>query len=150
MTTPTTAICNEACFLCNIILIVGVVNCQLRNYFKGRGRKMGVVEGGGGGGGVDLALGFKNFWDGVYNFFFCPPLVVHVKINTTCIHTGTNVERTIYPQLWHCHTDELNCTSTGSNRRCTGIIVSHLHAHTVHVHVISRTPLVSSASTRTR
>ena len=27
-----------------------------------------------GGGGVDLALGFKNFWDGVYNFFFCPPL----------------------------------------------------------------------------
>ena len=53
-----------------------MVNCQLRNYFKGRGRKMGVVEGGGGGGGggVDLALGFKNFWDGVYNFFFCPPL----------------------------------------------------------------------------
>ena len=36
---------------------------------------MGVVEGGGGGGGgVDLALGFKNVWDGVYNFFFCPPL----------------------------------------------------------------------------
>ena len=35
----------------NIILIVGVVNCQLRNYYKGRGRKMGVVEGGGGGGG---------------------------------------------------------------------------------------------------
>ena len=30
--------------------------------------------GGGGGGGVDLALDFKNFWDGVYNFFFCPPL----------------------------------------------------------------------------
>ena len=28
---------------------------------------------GAGGGGVDLALGFKNFWDGVYNFFFCPP-----------------------------------------------------------------------------
>ena len=27
----------------------------------------------GGGGGVDLALGFKNFWDGVYNFFFLPP-----------------------------------------------------------------------------
>ena len=33
-----------------------------------------IAEGGGGGGGVDLALGFKNFWDGVYNFFFCPPL----------------------------------------------------------------------------
>ena len=34
----------------------------------------------GGGGGVDLALGFKNFWDGVYNFFFCPPLVSIIKI----------------------------------------------------------------------
>ena len=31
-----------------------------------------MFEGGGGGGGVDLALDFKNFWDGVYNFFFCP------------------------------------------------------------------------------
>ena len=37
--------------------------------FKGRGRKMGVFEGGGGGGGID----FKNFWDGVYNFFLAPP-----------------------------------------------------------------------------
>ena len=52
-----------------------MVNCQLRNDFKGRARKMGVFEGGGGGGGgVDLALDFKNIWDGVYNFFFCPPL----------------------------------------------------------------------------
>ena len=34
---------------------------------------MGVFVGGGGGG-VDLDLDFKNFWDGVYNFFFCPPL----------------------------------------------------------------------------
>ena len=43
--------------------------------FKGRGLKMGVfVGGGGGGGGVDLDLDYKNFWDGVYNFFFCPPL----------------------------------------------------------------------------
>ena len=42
--------------------------------FKGRGLKMGVFVGGGGGGGVDLDLDFKNFWDGVYNFFFCPPL----------------------------------------------------------------------------
>ena len=41
--------------------------------FKGRGLKMGVFVGGGGGG-VDLDLDFKNFWDGVYNFFFCPPL----------------------------------------------------------------------------
>ena len=56
-----------------------MVNCQLRNDLKGRARKMGVFEGGGGGGGgggVDLALDFKNFWDGIYNFFFCPPLVV--------------------------------------------------------------------------
>ena len=44
--------------------------------FKGRGLKMGVfVGGGGGGGGVDLDLDFKNFWDGVYNFFFAPPSV---------------------------------------------------------------------------
>ena len=40
---------------------------------KGRGLTMGVFVGGGGGG-VDLDLDFKNFWDGVYNFFFCPPL----------------------------------------------------------------------------
>ena len=33
---------------------------------------MGVFVGGGGGG-VDLDLDFKNFWDGVYNFFFLPP-----------------------------------------------------------------------------
>ena len=30
--------------------------------------------GGGGGGGVDLALDFKNYWDGVYN----PPPRVHI------------------------------------------------------------------------
>ena len=62
--------------MCNMIVIVGVVNCQLRNDFKGRGRKMGVFEGGGGGGGGggDLALDFKNFWDGVHKpFFFAPP-----------------------------------------------------------------------------
>ena len=48
--------------------------------FKGRGLKMGVfVGGGGGGGGVDLDLDFKNFWDGVYNFFFCPPPRVKQK-----------------------------------------------------------------------
>ena len=33
-----------------------------------------VGGGGGGGGGFDLDLDFKNFWDGVYNFFFLPPL----------------------------------------------------------------------------
>ena len=48
--------------------------------FKGRGLKMGVFVGGGGGG-VDLDLDFKNFWDGVYNFFFCPPLVVYCNNN---------------------------------------------------------------------
>ena len=41
--------------------------------FKGRGLTMGVFVGGGGG--VDLDLDFKNFWDGVYNFFFAPPSV---------------------------------------------------------------------------
>ena len=41
----------------------------------------------GGGGGVDLALDFKNFWDGVYNFFFCPPLAcfIHFFFVTTSI-----------------------------------------------------------------
>ena len=57
-----------------------MVNCELRDYFKGRGQKWACskAEGGGGGGGVDLVLGFKNFWDGVYNFFFCPPPRHHV------------------------------------------------------------------------
>ena len=45
-----------------------MVNCQLRNYFKGRGRKWAWSKAEGGG-----VLGFKNFWDGVYNFFFLPP-----------------------------------------------------------------------------
>ena len=58
---------------CILIINRGAVNCRLRNDFKGRGLKMGVFVGGGGGG-VDLDLDFKNFWDGVYNFFFCPPL----------------------------------------------------------------------------
>ena len=48
--------------------------------FKGRGLKMGVFVGGGGGG-VDLDLDFKNFWDGVYNFFFCPPLESRIYLN---------------------------------------------------------------------
>ena len=49
-----------------------MVNCQLRNDFKGRGREMGVFEGGGG---VDLALDFKIFRDGsmVSITFFLPP-----------------------------------------------------------------------------
>ena len=61
--------------------IVGVVNCQLRNDLRGVVGEMGVVKGGGGGGGggFDLALDFKNFWDGVYNFFFFPPLDGHDK-----------------------------------------------------------------------
>ena len=69
----------------NIIFIVGVVNCQLRNDFKGRGRKMGVVEGGGG----DLALDFKNFWDGVYNFFFCPPPPSYWTVNFICTSSAS-------------------------------------------------------------
>ena len=48
--------------------------------FKGRGLNGRVRRrrGGGGGGGVDLDLDFKNFWDGVYNFFFCPPPSVEI------------------------------------------------------------------------
>ena len=59
---------------CILIINRGAVNCRLRNDFKGRGLKMGVFVGGGGGG-VDLDLDFKNFWDGVYNFFFAPPSI---------------------------------------------------------------------------
>ena len=42
-----------------------------------------VGGGGGGGGGVDLDLDFKNFWDGVYNFFFCPPLGLTYNFHDT-------------------------------------------------------------------
>ena len=55
--------------------------------FKGRGLKMGVFVGGGGGGGgggVDLDLDFKNFWDGVYYFFFAPPLGLRCLNNKLC------------------------------------------------------------------
>ena len=53
-----------------------MVNCQLRNDFKGRARKMGVFEGGGGGGGgggVDLALILRIFGMVSITFFFAPP-----------------------------------------------------------------------------
>ena len=50
-----------------------MVNCQLRNDLRGVPGKWACSKAEGGGG-VDLALDFKNFWDGVYNFFFCPPL----------------------------------------------------------------------------
>ena len=53
---------------------------------------MGVVEGGGGGGGVDLALGFKNFWDGVYNFFFCPPLGFNLKKKWNTVIRSENID----------------------------------------------------------
>ena len=53
---------------------------------------MGVFVGGGGGG-VDLDLDFKNFWDGVYNFFFCPPLVAHTKLRYRLI-----IQPTVRPQ----------------------------------------------------
>ena len=61
--------------------------------FKGRGLKMGVFVGGGGGG-VDLDLDFKNFWDGVYNFFFCPPLACFISFflcrSSTSLYTNSN------------------------------------------------------------
>ena len=52
-----------------------MVNCQLRNYFKGRGRKMGVVEGGGGGGvgGLTWPLVLRIFGIVSITFFFAPP-----------------------------------------------------------------------------
>ena len=62
--------------LCAIAFLLLIEVRSIVDYvmiFKGRGLKMGVFVGGGGGG-VDLDLDFKNFWDGVYNFFFCPPL----------------------------------------------------------------------------
>ena len=37
------------------------------------------------GGGVDLALGFKKNWDGVYNFFFfCLPLGFMLNLEDMC------------------------------------------------------------------
>ena len=50
-----------------------MVNCQLRNYCKGRGRKMGVVEGGGGGGGLTWPLVLRIFGMVSITFFFAPP-----------------------------------------------------------------------------
>ena len=68
--------------LCAIAFLLLIEVRSIVDYvmiFKGRGLKMGVFVGGGGGGGVDLDLDFKNFWDGVYNFFFCPPLAHGIK-----------------------------------------------------------------------
>ena len=98
-----------------------MVNSQLRNYFKGRGRKMGVFEGGGGGGGVDVALGFKNFWDGVYNFFFCPPLdgrkkcdvrTMNMIVATFTLTPYMYLDPSSHPPLSHPPT----CTQCGGSR----------------------------------
>ena len=46
----------------------------------------------GGGGGGGLALDFKDFWDGVYNFFFLLPLgiIINTKDDTfTFMCTGS-------------------------------------------------------------
>ena len=70
VTTSTTAICNDACYL--IVFIVGMVNCQLRNDFKGRGRKCARSKAeGGGGGGWPLIL--RIFGMVSVTFFFLPP-----------------------------------------------------------------------------
>ena len=53
-----------------------MVNCQLRNYFKGRGLKMGVFEGGGGGGGLTWPLVLRIFGMVSITFFFAPPSVM--------------------------------------------------------------------------
>ena len=50
-----------------------MVNCQLRNDFKGRARKMGVFEGGGGGGGLTWPLILRIFGMVSITFFFAPP-----------------------------------------------------------------------------
>ena len=75
-----------------------MVNCQLRNYFKGRGRKWAWSKAEGGGG-VDLALGFKNFWDGVYNFFFCPPLGSRYESNME-LHSMDEICIMFAPNMW--------------------------------------------------
>ena len=48
-----------------------MVNCQLRNYSKGRGQKMGVFEGGGGG--LTWPLVLRIFGMVSIAFFFAPP-----------------------------------------------------------------------------
>ena len=64
-----------------LIEVRSIVDCVM--IFKGRGLIMGVFVGGGGG--VDLDLDFKNFGDGVYNFFFCPPLACASQFIKLCI-----------------------------------------------------------------
>ena len=75
---------------------------------------MGVFVGGGGG--VDLDLDFKNFWDGVYNIFFCPPPprshlsidgltyakengVVMLSLPPHCSHRLQPLDRSVYGPL---------------------------------------------------
>ena len=58
---------------------------------KGRGQN-GRVRRRRGGGGGGLALDFKDFWDGVYNFFFLLPLgiIINTKDDTfTFMCTGS-------------------------------------------------------------
>ena len=51
-----------------------MVNCQLRNYFKGRGQKWACSKAEGGGGGLTWSLVLRIFGMVSITFFFAPPL----------------------------------------------------------------------------
>ena len=76
-----------------------MVNCQLRNDFKGRARKMGVFEGGGWGGGggggrLTWPLILRIFRMVSITFLFCHPLdykltIIGFKSNSLAFTTST-------------------------------------------------------------
>ena len=80
-----------------VMILRGVVN-------NGRVRRRR-----GGGGGVDLDLDFKNFWDGVYNFFFLPPppsfgMFIFVNKNNAGIlfHIGWSSKMILFGYVGNC------------------------------------------------
>ena len=92
-----------------------IVDCVM--IFKGRGLKMGVFVGGGGGG-VDLDLDFKNFWDGVYNFFFCPPLAYDYKNKNKNMRSSQRVIN------MRSYTEIVSCYIHSKYACCTLVIIS--------------------------
>ena len=56
-----------------------MVNCQLRNYFKGRGRKWAWSKAEGGGGGLTWPLVLRIFGMVSITFFFAPPPSVEIN-----------------------------------------------------------------------
>ena len=74
--------------------------------------------GGGGGGGVDLALDFKNFWDGVYNFFFAPSPRLQLFIKSTTTTCKSHKMQVVGASGQNCsgilpHEDEAMATVNG-------------------------------------